>query len=352
MKLTAIIFIICGLGSIVGGLFYAYDIHKKIQTWEDVEGTVVDSKVVDARVDGRKGYTVLVTYSYELDGKTYQSDIYPGGRSTIQAGKMREAASYVIGSTRLLSVNPSNPHEIRHVLGYDFGTFWGMFLFFGLGLLFVVIGIMIMKPPKVDMDSLEKFIPRAFIVIGIVFVAGASLAYINNPESLVGPLFFWIFGLFFIVIPILYLRNVAKGTAKTQVSISVVGSGKHAIVKAKGIANVLYSPAKRHTNSEEKFLREIARFGARNMDKIGRIEKIRQINIWAEGSIPLQDGSGQRIWKGVRLVLDKENWRGPMIGDLSNLAALDQWQYFKHCSFHYVGQSEFPKWPKIRSGPG
>lgn len=224
---------------------------------------------------------------------------------------------------------------------------WG---FFGLGLVVFTIGILLRRPPKVKVD-MDFLVPLAFIFVGIGLVAGASLIYINGPERLFASIILWFLGLGSIIIPILYLRNVARGTATTQMSFSAGGS-KHAIIKAKGIANVLYSPAKKHTNTEEQFLREVARFGARNMDKIGRSEKIRQINIWTEGHVPSEGGSRHRIWKGVRLTLDKGNWRGPMIGDLSNLAALDQWQYFKHCSFNYVSRSEFPKWPKQPTGPG
>ena len=352
-KLTAILFVIVGLGCIAGGLFFAYDTQKKMQTWVEVEGTVVEARAVENPIFA----SAEVTYLYFFGGKVYRTTIdlgveYRGGSAFERARK--KASTYVIGSSRQLSVNPSNPREISHALGYNFGTFWGVLLFFALGLAFSVIGIIVMKPPKlkVSADFPEKFIPRAFIVIGIGLVAGALFSYVNNPRELLLPIILGLIGLYVIIIPILFLRNVARGTAKTQRIISVVRSGKHAITKAKGIADVLYSPAKRHTNTEEQFLKEVARFGAHNMDKIGRSEKVTQINIWAEGNVPSEDGSRNRIWKGIKLTLDKGNWGGPMIGDLSNLAALDQWQYFKNCSFHYVSKSEFPKWPKMRSGPG
>lgn len=355
-KFITIGFIIVGLCAILGALYLAYDTQKKIETWVDVEGTVVDVEVVWRRSSNGPGleYHVEVTYKYEFGGKTYENTISPGGfRNPSEKSTIKEAASYVIGSTRRLSANPSNPHQISHPLGYNLGTFAGVLISFGLGLVFLVLGILLWKPPKlkVNINFLMKFLPITFILIGIGFVAGASIAYINDSESLAGPIFFWIFGLFFIVIPTLNLINQARGTVKTEVGVSLGKSRTYTMSEANGVADVLYSPAKKHTNTEEQFLREVARFGAREMDKIGSRKNIKQINIWVEGWIPLQDGSGQLAWKGVRLTLNKESWRGPIIGDLSNLAALDQWQYFRHCSFAYISESEFPKWPKPSGAP-
>jgi len=353
VKFGAIIFILIGLASLVGGLFFAYDTQKKIETWVEVEGTIVVAEVVKSAARYGTGYCIEVTYEYEFEGKKYECMISPGGTMSgtgAREAKAREAANYTVGSARKLSVNPSNPEQVSYALGYNLGSFWGVFLAFGLGLVFLVVGIMIMKPPKISMGTIVKFIPRAFIIIGISFAAGASLAYINNPESLTGPIFFWIFGLSFIVVPILYLRNQARGAVKTEVSVSLGKAGRYAISEANGIATVLYAPDKKHLNTEEQFLQEVAQFAARAMDEVGHKENISKIDVWAEGQIQLQDSSGQRVWKGVRLVLNKENWRGPMFGGLSNYAYLDAEQFLRLCSLQYIDVGEFPEWPKIDGG--
>ncbi len=54
-KLPAIIFIICGLGCIVGGLFFAYDTQKKIEIWMQVDGQVVDLYVRESYEDNPGG---------------------------------------------------------------------------------------------------------------------------------------------------------------------------------------------------------------------------------------------------------------------------------------------------------
>lgn len=355
-KFITIGFIIGGLCAILGALYLAYDTQKKIETWVDVEGTVVDVEVMSRSSSEHAGleYYIEVTYKYEFGGKTYENTISPEGvRIPSEKSTIKEAASYVIGSTRRLSVNPSNPHQISHQLGYSLGTFTGSIILFGLGLVFFVIGIFLWKPPKlkVNWDVLFKLIPVAFILIGIGFVVGASLWYVNDSESIGGPIIIGFLGLMFIVISTLNLINQARGTVETEVSVSLGGSGRYAMTEANGIAAILYAPGKEHTDTEEKFLREVARFSARNMDKIGRRKNINQIDIWVEGWTPLQDGSGQLAWKGVRLTLNKENWRSPFIGDLSNVAALDQWQYFRHCSLDYVREDEFPEWPKQSGAP-
>jgi len=139
-KFYAGAFIFVGLCVIVGGLFAANDTYNIMENWVEVQGIVVTAKAVESD----DSYHVEVTYKYEFGGKTYESTPSPGGRRSgigAEAAKTREAASYVVGSTQKLSVNPSNPHQVSHALDYDFETFGGALFLFGMGLVFVVIGI-------------------------------------------------------------------------------------------------------------------------------------------------------------------------------------------------------------------
>jgi len=117
------------------------------------------------------------------------------------------------------------------------------------------------------------------------------------------------------------------------------------------IATIFYSPQKRYAKTEEQFLENVARFGARIMDRILRRKGINQVNIWAAGQIPLEDRSGKRVWKRVRLVLDKTTQQNAGVDSLSNLAAVDPHQYLSLCSLQSVDESEFPEWPKAPSQP-
>jgi hypothetical protein len=118
------------------------------------------------------------------------------------------------------------------------------------------------------------------------------------------------------------------------------------MVKEQGSVDLIYTPKKKYTKTENQFLAEVTRFGAHAMDRIGEKEGIDRLCIWIVGQVPLEGGSTKRTWKRVRLVLDKANWRGPDIGHVSDFAALDQSQYLELCSFQYVNESELPEWPK------
>ena len=194
-----------------------------------------------------------------------------------------------------------------------------------------------------------KYILMAFIIMGIGFVVGASIMFANDTYG--GAIIFGIMGVGFIVIPILALRNVARGTFKIEYDIALPQSGRTAARVVNRVADVWYVPRRKHTNSESQFLEEVARFSADTMDRIGENEDINKINVWAGGNIPLEDGSGMRVWKGVKLVLDKSNWQGPAIGELSNYAYLDPEQFLRLCSPRYIDVSEFPEWPKIDVSP-
>lgn len=54
---------------------------------------------------------------------------------------------------------------------------------------------------------------------------------------------------------------------------------------------MLYSLAKRHTNTEEQFLRDVAQFSACTMDEIGLNRNITQIDVRAEEQILFGNGS-------------------------------------------------------------
>jgi len=146
-RYVPITFIIMGLCTIAVALFFTYDTFNKMENWVEVEGTVVYAKAVKSSWSTQSGdmYRVEVTYQYEFGGETYKSTISPGVESNSKAAKMEEAASYVIGSTRKLSVNPSKPQEISHILGYNLETFLLPLCLGGGGLFFALLGILTRK---------------------------------------------------------------------------------------------------------------------------------------------------------------------------------------------------------------
>jgi hypothetical protein len=191
-----------------------------------------------------------------------------------------------------------------------------------------------------------KYVFMAFYIIGIGLLVGASLAFINDEYD--GAIILAFLGVGFIVIPVLAFRNIARGgTIKVETDISLPWSGRTASRIVSGVADVWYVPRMKHMKMESQFLEKVARFGAKTMDRIGKNENVSKITIWAEGNVPLEDGTRERVWKGIKLVLDKSNWRGPAIGELSNYAHLNTEQFLRLCSLQYIDISEIPEWPKI-----
>lgn len=156
-------FVVLGLGAIVAALFLAFDTQNKIENWVEVEGTIVAAEVVKSAARYGTGYRIDVTYEYEFDGKRYEHMISPGGTRSgtgAKAAKTKEAASYVIGSTQKLFVNPSNPEQANDALGYNLGTFVGVLAAFGGGLVFLTIGILLKKS---RLFSLKAFGPVSMV---------------------------------------------------------------------------------------------------------------------------------------------------------------------------------------------
>jgi len=140
--------LVAGAVGIVVALVLAYYTESRIKNWEEVEGVVVRTEVVttESRTDPK--YNVEVTFAYEFDGKMYHSTILSGwwrGGFGAEAAKVQEAASYAKGSTRKLSVNPSNPHQISLLLGHNLRSFKVPLYVGGFGLLFLLVGLLIRK---------------------------------------------------------------------------------------------------------------------------------------------------------------------------------------------------------------
>jgi hypothetical protein len=195
-----------------------------------------------------------------------------------------------------------------------------------------------------SMNKYIKFIPAVFIIVGVGLLVVALLMFVN--KSYFGAIFLGFIGVMSIVNSIKEHRNIARGTYNIEYDISLPRSGRMSANVVNGVAEVIYAPGRKYTKIESQFLEEVARFSAKTMDRIGKNEHIKRINVWAMGNIPLDDGSGKRVWKGVRLVLDKSSWQGPVIGDLLNYAYLDRAQFLRLCSLQYIDASEFPEWPK------
>jgi uncharacterized protein DUF3592 len=90
-------------------------VKQAAQTWSSTMGTVVSSSV-QTRHTGRSHSTFpVVVYQYEVNGKTYQSQMIKAGEQFMNIRVIGEAQTtvtrYPIGASVKVYYNPENPAE-------------------------------------------------------------------------------------------------------------------------------------------------------------------------------------------------------------------------------------------------
>ena len=90
-------------------------VKQAAQTWSSTMGTVVSSSV-QTRHTGRSHSTFpVVVYQYEVNGKTYQSQMIKAGEQFMNIRVIGEAQTtvtrYPIGASVMVYYNPENPAE-------------------------------------------------------------------------------------------------------------------------------------------------------------------------------------------------------------------------------------------------
>ena len=110
--------------------------------WQQVDGTVISSEVVDAWDTSGERYTPQIIYTYEIDATSYegrqvnlQGDLYLGN----QLDAEQIIAPYPVGATVRPYVDPSDP--TRSVLERDLPTAVWWFVVIGLLLVLLSIGL-------------------------------------------------------------------------------------------------------------------------------------------------------------------------------------------------------------------
>ena len=122
--------------------------------------------------------------------------------------------------------------------------------------------------------------------------------------------------------------------------------GNVAIIRHDGLVEVYYNPPARNTETTDRFIRRMIWFSSRTMDKLLNHYGIERVNTWAMGKVRSEEGNRKRIWRIVRLTLDKKSPQYiPGADSLSRLAATNPQHYLRLCSAQWVEESEFPGWP-------
>ncbi len=134
-----------GIFFVVGFAFFFFvfirPVYKVINAkfWMEVPCRVLSSEVRSHSDSDGTTYREDILYSYEINGRKYQSNKYNflGGASSGYKGKRKIIEKYPQGSTRLCYVNPKNSFEA--VLNRGFTK--RLFLLGGFSLVFVFIGL-------------------------------------------------------------------------------------------------------------------------------------------------------------------------------------------------------------------
>jgi hypothetical protein len=127
------------MGSVIFFLLFIRPVYRIATSddWVQVPCTIVSSEVGSHSDSDGTTYSINITYSYEYEGRTYQSDDYNfmGGSSSGRSGKEQVVRRYPAGSERVCYVNPKDPNQA--VLSRDLS--WE-FLFGLIPLVFVIVG--------------------------------------------------------------------------------------------------------------------------------------------------------------------------------------------------------------------
>jgi hypothetical protein len=140
------------LGSVllVIGYFVAFVFGKPIvdkarasERWPTVEGRITTSEVQQHR--GKKGkvtFSANVGYDYQVDGQKLLGDTvwFGGNFSSSSSGLARQTVDrYPVGKQVRVSYDPAHPE----VSVLEPGAFWSSYLVYGIGLLFLGIGLLL-----------------------------------------------------------------------------------------------------------------------------------------------------------------------------------------------------------------
>jgi hypothetical protein len=155
-KQQAVVGWIFGGGFTLIGLLFlligGFQLRQGLKTndWPAAAGRIVESKIVEKKVDGSSGrrrsrisdmdYTVDVRYSYEVEGQKFEGDRLRYGNEShdSRASAMEEQSLFAPGKALQVYYDPKTPSQ--SVLIKGIGLSW---LGMALGLMALVIGLLV-----------------------------------------------------------------------------------------------------------------------------------------------------------------------------------------------------------------
>ncbi len=147
----------CGpLGGVVFGAIFAIigyvvafyfgkpilDDAKASRSWPSVSGVIERSEVVTSTSNGKTMYGFDVVYRYQVEGRDLTSNnVFFGGNTTSSSSSFAHnvVARYPKGAKVKVFYDPNDPSKA--VL--EPGTTWQSYLVFGIGLAFLIVGVLV-----------------------------------------------------------------------------------------------------------------------------------------------------------------------------------------------------------------
>ncbi|MFN3385169.1 MAG: DUF3592 domain-containing protein [Candidatus Thermochlorobacter sp.] len=133
---------LCMIGAALT-LLQTHDLYhaSQVRKWPSVEG-----RVLEAQIEGKRGFVPKVAYEYCVDGVTYtdKKELFSpqfGGKDTRRQSSQKIIAEYEKGGTITVYYNPKAPAESA----VEIGVTWATFIKLGVGvLLFAASGCLIL----------------------------------------------------------------------------------------------------------------------------------------------------------------------------------------------------------------
>lgn len=133
------------------------DKAKASTNWPTVDGKVIESKLKRRKKSREKDtYEAVVIYQYEVDGESFEGDsVWAGQYSSSSRSSMQKIVSqYRVGADVSVYYSPDDPYEA--VL--QPGAFASSYMVFGIGMLFLVFGCILVVVPIIKLVFLTAVV--------------------------------------------------------------------------------------------------------------------------------------------------------------------------------------------------
>ncbi len=179
-------------GGVLAGLFFgvifsavgfgvAFYVGKPIlnnanasSDWPSVSGVITTSRVTTSRSDGSTMYSADVVYDYTVEGQKYTGDnvFFGGNYSTSSSSGINKIVNrYPKGKTVKVFYDPN---EVGNSV-LEPGTTWSSYMVYGVGLLFLVIGVLVL------LSSITTILGGGVIIAAAITALVASRKK-SNPQ--------------------------------------------------------------------------------------------------------------------------------------------------------------------------